>query len=103
MKKNKLKCEKYNEDLSSIVDQKVNTNLCYNGKTSFVTWQKIVILKIKIKPICINAAANCNEHTKAQHQTTLSYHKNSLFNHLIMQCLHCLCSAYDQITLLICR
>ena len=27
---------------------------------SFVTWQ-IVILKIKIKPVSINAAANCNE------------------------------------------
>ena len=49
-----------NKELSSIEERKVNTNLCYNGK-SFVTWQ-IVILKIKIKLVSITAAANCNEH-----------------------------------------
>ena len=27
----------------------------------FVTWQ-VVILKLKIKPVCITAAANCNKH-----------------------------------------
>ena len=41
-------------------DRKVNKNLCYDGRKSFVTWQ-IVILKIKIKLVSINAAANCNQ------------------------------------------
>ena len=50
---------------------------------SFLTWQ-IVILKTKIKPFTINAAANCHEYD------------------LMMQCLHCLPNAHDRITLLIC-
>ena len=84
------------------MDGKVKTNLSYSGRKSFVTWQ-IVILKIKIKPVSINAAANCNEHTRAHHQTALSYHTNPLFYDLMMQCLHCLRNAHARITVLICR
>ena len=28
-----------NKELSSIEDRKVNTNLCYDGRKSFLTWQ----------------------------------------------------------------
>ena len=55
--------------------------ICFGNGT-----RQIVILKAKIKPVSINAAANRNEH--------------SLLNDLMMQCLR---NVHDRITLLICR
>ena len=57
--KKKLKRKKNNnKELSSIEDRKVNTNLCYDGRKRFrLLFGKFVILKIKIKPIRINAVA----------------------------------------------
>ena len=55
--------------------------------------KQIVILKIKVKPVSINAAANCNE---------------QIFYDIMMQCLQPLLFAqysnvHDRITVLICR
>ena len=79
--------KKNNKELSSIEDRIANTNVCCDGKKIFVTWQ-IVILKIKITPVSINAVANCNEHFLSSDD---------------VMPIRCLLNAHDGITLLICR
>ena len=37
--KNFKREKSYNKELRSFKDRKVNTNLCYSGRISFVTWQ----------------------------------------------------------------